>query len=227
MEKIKNSIASLFVKAGISANCLTYLGLICAFGSGLMIYQGQFFLGGGVLLLSGFFDLMDGAVARQSKKATVFGGILDSSLDRYGDGFVLIGVILFYARQSNTLYALLAASAVLGSFLISYVRARAECAVTKCKVGFWERGERIVYLATGLILNNLGLVLSVLAVFTHWTFFSRLYFSKKEAECEDYWERQNTPVLSLLFPRQGRAHWAYFIKIFVLLLAVFLIRLPA
>src|SRR3989338_3812358 len=125
MEKFKNGIASVLVKAGLSANFLTAIGLVCAFVSGIFIYKGMFFWAGVWLLLSGILDLMDGAVARLSKTASPFGGVLDSSLDRYGDGFIFAGLFLFCERQGSHLYALLAISAWIGSFLISYVRARA------------------------------------------------------------------------------------------------------
>ena len=151
MEKLKNAIASIFFKLGFSANALTLFGLGFAAASGFLVYKGMFFCAGASLLLSGFLDLMDGAVARLSKTANVFGGILDSSLDRYGDGFVFAGLFFFCARHGNTWAALLSVSAWLGSFLISYVRARAECEIPKCRVGFWERGERIAYIALGFL----------------------------------------------------------------------------
>ena len=225
MEKLKNNIATFFSKARINANFLTALGLLAAFISGALIYQGMFFWAGATLLVSGFLDLIDGAVARLSKIANAFGGILDSSLDRYGDGFVFAGLFLFCARHDNKMYELLAVSAWLGSFLISYVRARAECAIPKCRVGFWERGERIVYIALGLLLNNIGLVLWILAFATHGTALVRLAYSKKEAEDPGYWERHQTLVSDLLFQTRGRANGVYFLKIIALFLVVLLIRI--
>ena len=225
MEKIKNSIAALFYKAGVSANFLTYLGLSAAFTAGVLIAKGIFFWAGVVLVFSGFLDLMDGAVARLSKKAEPFGAILDSSLDRYGDGFVFAGLFFYFSSHGKDLYAALSVSAWLGSFLISYVRARAECVIPKCRVGFWERGERIVYLSLGLLFHNLAVVLWLLAVATHGTALSRLVYAKKESETPGYWERPKNPVLELLFTRQGRRHWAYLVKITALFLAVLLIRI--
>ena len=225
MEKLKNNIAAFFSKAGIRADFLTVLGLFFAFISGALIYQGMFFWAGAAVLLSGFLDLMDGAVARLSTTANGFGGVLDSSLDRYGDGFIFAGLILFCARHDSRLYALLAVSAWLGSFLISYVRARAECVIPKCRVGFWERGERIIYVALGLLLNNVALVLWVLALATHATALFRLAYCKKETEDPGYWERHPAQVSDIFFQRQGRAGGAYFFKIMALFLAVFLIRM--
>ena len=225
MEKIKNYFAAIFFKAGISANFLTYLGLFFALLSGVLIYKGIFFWAGAVLLFSGFLDLMDGAVARLSKKAVPFGGILDSSLDRYGDGFVFAGLLFYCMRHGKELYAALSASAFLGSFLISYVRARAECVIPTCRVGFWERGERIAYLSLGLLFNNIAWVLWVLAFLTHYTVLCRLYFAKKETEKTGYWGQNKSLVWDFLFSKRGRTHWEYYVKITVLFLAVFLIRI--
>lgn len=179
MEPFKNKIASYLYQLGISADFLTYTGLACALISGTLAYEGRFFWAGGALLLAGFMDLMDGAVARQSKVVSPFGGILDSSLDRYGDGFILLGVLFYCVEYHYIGYAALAASALVGSFLVSYVRARAECTVPKCKVGFWERGERLVWIALGLLTNNLPLVLWVLGIGVHLTVLHRLASARR------------------------------------------------
>lgn len=170
----KNSIASMLHKAGLSADFVTYLGLCVAAFSGYLIYTGEFMWGGGCLLLAGGLDLMDGAIARLSNKVSKFGGVLDSSLDRYGDFFVLAGLLLFYVEMGDVLYSALTLSAMAGSFEISYVRARAECVVPQCKVGFWERGERLVYLSLGLMLDNPETAVWVLAIGTHMTALFRL-----------------------------------------------------
>ncbi len=158
---------------------------------------------------------MDGAVARVSGTAGGFGGILDSSLDRYGDGVVLSGILFYCAMNQKWLYAILAVSALLGSFEISYVRARSECALPQCRVGFWERGERIVYLALGLLFNNLALVLWVLGIATHWTVFQRLYHSRQQLI---YPDKKN------LFPVNNRKTLAYLLKCAGLFLAVVFLR---
>ena len=99
MKTIKNKIAVLLDEIGFTANTLTFLGLFTAFLSGLLIYQGKLLFAGVVLILSGILDLLDGEVARVSGEAGGFGGILDSSLDRYGDGFVFTGIVFFCIRQ--------------------------------------------------------------------------------------------------------------------------------
>ena len=167
--------------------------------------------------MSGFFDLMDGAVARLLNRVTVFGGILDSSLDRYGDGFIFGGLIFYFFSRSNPLYAALSFSALLGSFSISYVRARAECAIETCRVGFWERGERIAYVALGLLLNNAGLVLWVLGIFTHFTVLARLLRSRGPS--------QGFGLQNILFHPGGRRSALYFLKVAALGLLVLFWRI--
>ena len=179
MSALKQYLAWLFYKLGFSAASLTFIGLLLAALSGLLVFQGHFILAAAALLSSGFLDLMDGAVARLSGTASEFGGVLDSSLDRYGDAAILGGVLFYYSAQAHFLYATLAFSALVGSFEISYVRARAECEMDSCRVGFWERGERIVYLSIGLLAHNLPPVIAVLAIGTHWTAARRLLLSKQ------------------------------------------------
>ena len=225
MEKFKNRIASVLAAAGLSANFLTAGGLGCALAAGIFIYQGFFFWGAVWLLLSGILDLMDGAVARLSKTTSPFGGILDSSMDRYGDGFIFAGLFLFCERHGSHGYALLAVSAWIGSFLISYARSRAECVIPNCRVGFWERGERIVYIVLGLLFNNIALVLWVLAFATHQTVFLRLVYSKKESEDPGYWGRHPTWFSDLVFQKTGRADKVYYMKITALFLVVLFLRI--
>lgn len=226
MKNIKRNIASALYEIGLSANAATALGLLFAGLSGLLIYQGYFFWASAALLISGGLDLLDGAIARVSKKASAFGGILDSSLDRYGDGFVLGGALFFCAAHGKTLYAGLAMSAMLGSFLISYVRARAECAIEKCKVGFWERGERTVFLALGLLFNNLAVVLWVLGVATHLTAAFRLAYASRPQDPR--WSAPSSPwgIRNLILHTGGRQSPVYYAKVALLFLAVAFLRLP-
>ena len=179
MEKIKNQIGGFLHRLGVSANFVTVLGLLTAAGSAVFIFNCRFFWAGVLLAVSGVLDLVDGAVARASGKTGKFGGVLDSSLDRYGDGMVLGALIIYFGMRSQALYAVLALSALLGSFAISYVRARAECEVDSCRIGFWERGERVSYLMLGLLLNNVQMALWVLGIFTHVTVFERLALSRR------------------------------------------------
>jgi CDP-diacylglycerol--glycerol-3-phosphate 3-phosphatidyltransferase len=210
---VKTSLARFLIRCGVSADILTGAGLLLAFAAGWLVTRSEFFAAGAVLLTAGFCDLLDGAVARESGKASAFGGILDSSLDRYGDGFVLGGVLLVGAGTASLSSRVLTVSALLGSFSISYVRARAECETEDCRVGFWERGERLVLLSLALLLNNLAAALWVLGVGTHWTVFQRLAYARF---------RTKTPSAKQPFylRRSPRASGAYLLKVAALVAAL-------
>lgn|SRR3989338_4999196 len=226
MEKVKNKIASLLHQLGVSADSLTYAGLLCALGSGVLAYKGHFFWAGGVLLLAGSLDLLDGAVARQSRAVSPFGGILDSSLDRYGDAFALCGILFYCSENAYHGYAALAVSALLGSFLISYVRARAECVVKKCKVGFWERGERLVCIALGLLFNNVPLVLWVLGAGTHLTVLHRLLSARNASLGQAESSVQLLPVPPAFLRLSPRGEAPYLVKCIFLIFLLLFLRLP-
>jgi archaetidylinositol phosphate synthase len=152
--------ARFFAEMGLTPNHLTICGFILSIVCFFVYRSGWELLGGIFLLLCGFFDVMDGAVARLTSQQTTFGGFLDSVVDRYSDFLVLAGMLLGgLANLSWTLFA------ILGSFMVSYTRARAEAAGTgKLAVGLAERGERLLILAifSVLRLTNYGVILVAL-----------------------------------------------------------------
>jgi phosphatidylglycerophosphate synthase len=220
VENLKNNIGAFFHRIGISANFVTGVGLVTAFCAGSFISKGFFFLGGILCLLAGVLDLLDGAIARASGNPKKFGAVLDSSLDRYGDGFIFGGILFYCAINGRTLYAGLALSALLGAFLVSYVRARAECLVEKCRVGFWERGERIAFVSLGLIFGNLTIVLWVLGILVHWTVFMRLYYAHRRLSVSAEADLGGGALLSP-HVRKGAV---YFTKILILLLLLIFVQ---
>jgi CDP-diacylglycerol--glycerol-3-phosphate 3-phosphatidyltransferase len=149
-----------------------------------VISQGQFALGGALILVAGIFDLLDGAVARVMGKVTKFGGLLDSTLDRYSEAVLLFGLLWYYAwRQPNSTEMALIFVTIVGSLLVSYVRARAEGLHLDAEVGIFRRTLRITALSLGLILSTLPnnretvmlVTLWVLAVGTNVTAIHRLF----------------------------------------------------
>jgi CDP-diacylglycerol--glycerol-3-phosphate 3-phosphatidyltransferase len=122
--------------------------MLCAFATG------EFFWAGIVLIVANVFDMLDGNVARSTDNVTKFGSFLDSSLDRLSDMVVLLGIIIFYSRntaQHSILYVTLAGVALIGSVLVSYSTARSEALGVKANVGFLQRPERIVLLIIGAL----------------------------------------------------------------------------
>jgi len=208
---MKTKIALLLHRLGISANFLTLFGLALAGLSGWLVFQGSFFWASAALLASGLVDMLDGAVARVSGKATPFGGIFDSTLDRYGDAFIFAGLVFYFSGTSRLDLAFLSASAWIGSFLISYVRARAECEMDSCRVGFWERGERLGVLTLAFAAGNAPIAVWILGIGTHWTALQRLYVSSPGARA------LKTP---------SRSDAAYFVKIALLVGLILFARIP-
>lgn len=224
MKNLKNNLALVLHRLGVSADAVTYLGLLIAFAAAWQVYLGNFFAAGVLLLFSGALDLMDGAVARVSQKAGYFGGILDSTLDRYGDAAVLGAAIIFCAGIDSPLYAFLALSALIGSFAVSYVRARSECEIDSCRVGFWERGERLVVLAAALLFDNLTMGLWVLGTVTHFSVLYRLYYSSAP-EAVSRLAGAGSPLVRFLLDTRRRS-WYYVIKLAILTILILFIRLP-
>jgi CDP-diacylglycerol---glycerol-3-phosphate 3-phosphatidyltransferase len=164
----------------VSPDTLTWIGAVIACGAGVLAGTTHLFAAGWVVAFSGIFDLLDGALARYLNKTTRFGGVLDSTLDRVSDVAVLIGLIAFYAQQASILGAVLAGVTIVGSQLVSYIRARAEAMNIKCEVGIFTRPERVVILSLGLLLSSfnpwLFIALGVIAALSWFTAGQRLFF---------------------------------------------------
>jgi CDP-diacylglycerol---glycerol-3-phosphate 3-phosphatidyltransferase len=108
--------------------------------------------------------LLDGPVARRQNRVSIFGGFLDSILDRYADLILFLGLLVYYTRVNRFLYAVLVATAMAGAVMVSYAKARAESLVPKSEVGFWDRPERLALMILGALVNRMPLVLWILAI---------------------------------------------------------------
>lgn len=177
----------------INPNVLTVIGVSINVLSGVLFGLGHFFWAGVVLIVANLFDMLDGQVARRTGQVTRFGGFLDSTFDRISDMAAFVGLMTFYARDTelhSTLNVLLAGLALVGSVLVSYASARAESLIPKCDVGFLRRPERVVLLIIGalsthpgsdsLFANRMPAVLWILCVGSFWTFAYRVYHTWKE-----------------------------------------------
>jgi CDP-diacylglycerol--glycerol-3-phosphate 3-phosphatidyltransferase len=173
---ILQPIARGLLKLRITANVLTFLGLLLAAGVGLAAANGQMLFAGILMLLSGPMDALDGAVARQSGNVNKFGAFFDSTCDRYAEGFVLLGLSIFGLSINDQRFVILSFIAFWGSLLISYTRARAEGLGIDCKVGLFTRMERFMVISIMLIFNQILIGLIVLAVLTHITAVQRIVF---------------------------------------------------
>ncbi len=145
----------LLARTSITPNIITWFGLALAVGAAILITTGHLLVAGLVVLLAGFFDMLDGALARRTERVTRFGAVLDSTLDRLSEGVLLLGIMVLYAREAETIGVLLAGAALLASLSVSYVRARAEAMGFECQVGLFTREGRVIVLVVGLLLSQL------------------------------------------------------------------------
>ncbi|HVF27634.1 MAG TPA: CDP-alcohol phosphatidyltransferase family protein [Pyrinomonadaceae bacterium] len=196
--RIINAMVRGLARGSINPNLLTVIGVSINILCGLLFGFGYFFWAGIILIVANLFDMLDGSVARLTGRVTRFGGFLDSSLDRLSDMVVFVGLMVFYARDTeyhSTLNVFLTGAALMGSVLVSYTSARAESLIPKCDVGFLRRPERVVLLIIGalsthpgsqnLFANRMPAVLWILAVGSYWTFAHRMYHTWREVKRAD------------------------------------------
>ena len=149
-------IVGALAATGINPNLLTFLGLVVNFGAAASFAVGNFRTGAIIIFIAGFLDMLDGQVARRQNRVTPFGAFYDSTLDRYADMALYMGLLVYYSVSGRTPYVVLAAVATAGSVMVSYSRARAESLIPLCKVGFMERPERMVLLIIGGAIQSHG-----------------------------------------------------------------------
>lgn len=186
--RITLPVVGILSRSGITPNALTFINLALNMVAAGVIAKGYLLLGGVLVLISGLFDLLDGAVARFTNQSTKFGAILDSTVDRMSEAAILAGLLVWYTRQQASLeevgleiVLVLIIAVLVGSFLISYVRARAEGLGLQCQIGLFTRAERVIVLAIGLLINQVLIALCILLVFVSITVVQRLVYLRKQA----------------------------------------------
>lgn len=172
-------IARFLSRTAISPNAITLIAFAIAIAASFLISQGILAWGGAVLILSGLFDLLDGALARAKNQVTKFGAVLDSTLDRFAEALIFLALIYFAlpgsSQSASGGLVIISVAGLASSFMISYIKARAEGLGIECNVGFFTRAERIVFLSLGLIFNQLILALALLVALSLVTIFQRLH----------------------------------------------------
>lgn len=181
-----NRVISLIVRglalSRIHPDVLTFIGLVINAVAAVLLASGRFFAAGVVMITAGLFDMVDGRVARETQQVTLFGGFFDSVVDRYSDLVLLMGLLVYYASINRFFYIVLTAVVMTASVMVSYTRARAECSIPKCKVGFMERPERMVLLIIGALFNRMAPVLWVIAVIGNISVVHRMLYTFQEAK---------------------------------------------
>jgi CDP-diacylglycerol--glycerol-3-phosphate 3-phosphatidyltransferase len=190
--RVIEPVAALLVRLRINPNTLTTLGTISTVAGGAAFAMGHIMTGGWIIGLTAIFDVLDGTVARRTGQSTVFGAFYDSTLDRVADGAVLGGLAFFYATSStyrNVPMLAVAILGIIGTFLVSYTRARAEGLGIDAQVGVMQRPERVVLLSVpqaffGLVFDGwvLAGVVSLLALTAWITAVQRILYVRRTTQ---------------------------------------------
>ena len=189
-KRVLDSIVNLLANLRVHPNILTLIGLVINIFAMVLFAKGIFVWAAGVIVFAGIFDIVDGEVARRTKRVTKFGAFFDSVIDRYSDLLLLLGLIIWYAKIDRIFYVGLTGLVLIGSVLTSYTRARAESLIPACKVGFLERPERIVLLVIGSLTDRMAAVLWIMAILSNWTVSQRIWYTWRELSAA---ERQRVP----------------------------------
>jgi CDP-diacylglycerol--glycerol-3-phosphate 3-phosphatidyltransferase len=172
---------SILAKTKITPDQVTIIGLLANCIVAYFIARGNlsFFVMGILIWTAGFFDALDGSVARHTGRVTKFGRFLDSVLDRYSDSVIYLGILVYFLRLPNAGYVILVAVAIIGSLAVSYVRAKAESLDLECEVGLMPRTARIVLLGAAFCIGQVFWGLFLVAVLTHLTVLQRILHVRK------------------------------------------------
>lgn len=179
-------VGQWFASVGITPNMATLIGLALNVVVAIIIAAGFPVIGGILLLVASAFDMVDGAIARATNSVSTFGGFFDSTIDRYSEIVVYIGLAYWLNQTSDDhIGSLLTLIAATGALMISYARARAEALGYKASVGLVARPERVVLLAVCLIINQPLWALWILAVLTHVTAVWRIIHVYRLTSADD------------------------------------------
>ena len=225
--RLRDHVAAGLVRCGLSANLLTATGLVLSLVAGLLFALDHFRWAAAALLVACVLDLLDGAVARAGTSSSRFGAFFDSSLDRYSDSAVFVGLLVHYLLNEQVLPVCLAASALVGSLLVSYTRARAECFLESCNVGLVTRGERLGAILLAAVFGNLLMALWLLATMTHWTVLVRVHYTWRQLTDRPVPSRDSFKgqLYRLFFWDWDRGSLPYDVAMVLWVLAIVLVRL--
>jgi CDP-diacylglycerol--glycerol-3-phosphate 3-phosphatidyltransferase len=169
------SLARVLARWNVSPDLVTFIGLILTIGVAVLAGLGEIRWAGVAYVFAAICDAIDGTLARVGGKGSRFGAFLDSTIDRFEESVVFLGLAVYYARVGGVYEIPLILVATVGSLMVSYTRARAEALGVSCKVGFMTRVPRVVIMIVGMILDQVLVALIVIAVASLFTAFHRLY----------------------------------------------------
>jgi CDP-diacylglycerol--glycerol-3-phosphate 3-phosphatidyltransferase len=171
------AIIATSVALRIHPNTLTLIGVLINVGAAVALGRDHFMLAGVIMIVANIFDFIDGKVAHITNTVSRFGAFWDSTLDRFSDIALFLGLIYLYSDLRRTDYVMVSALGLMFSIMTSYARARAESLIEKCKVGFMERPERIVLFMIGAFTDRMAAVMWVILVLSIVTVANRIHYT--------------------------------------------------
>ena len=182
---LSEPVAKILSRTPVTPNSLSLTGFLLTVVAAVLIVMGHFLLAGLVVLLAGFFDMLDGALARYTGRSSRFGGALDSMLDRLSEAALLLGILLWHLNlDGEPLLTVLIFLVLVFSPLVSYLRARAEGLGIECRVGLFTRPERMLVLVLGLMLKQIFIALLIIAILSFITSGERLFYIWKQTRTD-------------------------------------------
>lgn len=172
---VLEAIGKRLAKWNVSPDAVTYLGLVLTIGVAVLAALGEIRWAGVAYILAAVCDALDGTLARVSGKGSRFGAFLDSTIDRFEESIVFVGLSIYYALVGGVYEIPLILVVAVASLMVSYTRARAEALGVACKVGFMTRVPRVAIMIAGMILDQVLIALIILAVTALYTTFHRMY----------------------------------------------------
>ena len=181
-QKILAPLLALLHKTGITPNTITWIGFLLLKPAVYLLAKGRFLPAAIIIIFASLFDMLDGALARKFDQKTKFGGFLDSTVDRFSEGVLYLGLLIYYSGINNNYGIILSYLTLFVSFLVSYIRARASGLRIDCEIGIFTRPERLIALIVGLLTGWVFVIMIVITVVSFITVVQRMWLVFTEAQ---------------------------------------------
>jgi CDP-diacylglycerol--glycerol-3-phosphate 3-phosphatidyltransferase len=178
---LDGAVAAL-AKARVPASLLTLASFVFCLVAGIFFGAGRFTTAGLAMIPAAVCDLLARPLAHRQPRMDFFGAFLKSVLHRYADLAMFLGLLVYYSSVNRFLYALVTGFAMAGAVMVSYSQARAESLIERCRVGFWERPERLGLMILGALVHRVPLALIILAIGPNFTVIHRIWHTWSETE---------------------------------------------
>ena len=181
-QKVLAPLLVLLHKIGVTPDFITWTGFLLLLPAVYFLAKGYFALAALIITFASLFDMLDGALARKTGTKTRFGGFLDSTVDRFSEGVLYFGILIYYSGTNNINGIILSYLTLFFSFLVSYIRARAGGLNIDCEIGIFTRPERLIALIIGLLIGQVFVIMIVISAVSFITVIQRMWLVYTEAQ---------------------------------------------